>query len=246
MFITRSHSPKAPATRARAIIVSHGQPSDPMPAEATLAGFAGQIALGLPGWQVESATLAAPGALDRALAATGQGALVYPLFMTAGWFTTDALRARLADQNAHVLAPFGTEPELPAMAAAELAWVLKNAHWRAKETQLFIAAHGSGRSPRAAEDTHAFAGALRKHIGFAETRVGFVEEAPRLAEMAKGLGPRAICLPFFASAGGHVLEDIPEALDRTGFTGIRLPPIGCFPGAPALVAQTLGRTTVPA
>ena len=54
-----------------AIIVSHGQPSDPDPAEAELARFAGRVAEALPGWHVGSATLAKPGALDTALSAAG-------------------------------------------------------------------------------------------------------------------------------------------------------------------------------
>ncbi len=80
---------------ASVLLVAHGQPSDPAPAEAEVAGLAGKVAAALPGWDVGSATLAAPEALQRAL----QGAnapLVFPLFMADGWFTRTALPDRLA------------------------------------------------------------------------------------------------------------------------------------------------------
>ena len=227
-----------------AIIVSHGQPSDPDPAEALLAGFAGQVAHHLPGWHVRSATLAKPGALEAARAAAGPRPLIYPMFMTAGWFTEDALLERLDDPRARVLTPLGLDPGLPGMAADLLRDVIKREGWTTQDTRLFIAAHGSGRSRNSARDTQAFAKALAGLMPLAEIRVGFVEEAPFLADMALGLGPRAVCLPFFAARGGHVTGDIPEALDLADFQGVRLDPIGCAPGVPALVARALGAARV--
>ena len=232
MCSTRSPSRRAPAIKDRAIIVSHGQPSDPAPAEAALAGFAAQVARALPGWQIESATLASPGALDRAFQATGPGAAIYPLFMTGGWFTSDALQKRIAARSAHVLPPFGQDSGLPEMAARMLQDVLAEHGWQAADTRLFIAAHGSGRSDRSARDTQDFARALARHLA--------------LADMAFGLGEKSICLPFFAAAGGHVQEDIPEALALADFKGVCLDPIGCAPQAPALVAQALTREKVTA
>ena len=70
----------------RALIVAHGQPSDPAPAEADLAVLAAAIAAQLPDWQISSATLADPDALARAI--TGPFGLVYPMFMAGGWFPT--------------------------------------------------------------------------------------------------------------------------------------------------------------
>jgi len=239
MSSTRSPSPKAPATDA-AIIVSHGQPSDPDPAEAELARLAGRIADALPGWHLGSATLARAGALDAALAAAGPAPLVYPMFMTEGWFTGDNLRARLsAAPKSRLLRPLGVAPDLPPLAAELLQGVLAERGWQVGETALFIAAHGSGRSPNSARDTRAFADALGARLKFREIRAGFVEEPPHLADQAAGLGERAICLPFFAARGGHVTDDIPQALDTAGFRGVRLGPLGRAPQIPALVARAL-------
>ena len=100
-----------------AIIASHGQPSDPDPAETTLAAFAAEVGRTLPGWQVTGATLAKPGALDSALHRSGPHPLIYPLFMTTGWFTGDELRKRLSDRQADLLPPFGLDPGLAELAA---------------------------------------------------------------------------------------------------------------------------------
>ena len=76
--------------------------------------------------------------------------------------------------------------------------------------------------------------------------MGFVEEPPFLADMAFDLGQKAICLPFFAAKGGHVLDDIPEALNLADFKGVALEPIGCAPGVAALVARALSAAKVAA
>ncbi|PKQ13138.1 MAG: cobalamin biosynthesis protein CbiX [Alphaproteobacteria bacterium HGW-Alphaproteobacteria-1] len=223
-----------------AIIVSHGQPSDPDPAEAELLRFAQKVSEALPGWHVGAATLAKPGALDAALEAAGPAPRIYPLFMTEGWFTGDALRKRLSNApGAIILRPLGVSPGLPALAADLLRAEIAAAGWQADEVRAFIAGHGSGRSANSARDTRAFATALADCLPLAEIRIGFVEQAPYLAEAARGLGKQSLCLPFFAAEGGHVVDDIPEALDTAAFAGLRLPPIGTAPTVPALVADEI-------
>jgi sirohydrochlorin ferrochelatase len=118
--------------------------------------------------------------------------------------------------------------------------------WQALEVRVFLAAHGSGRSTQTARDTQGFAAALAAVLPLAELRVGFVEEPPYLADQAFDLGATAICLPFFAAKGGHVLDDVPEALDLAAFQGVLLDPIGCAPGAAALVTHSLARAMVAA
>lgn len=224
--------------------MSHGQPSDPDPAEADLVRFAAEVARNLPGWHLGSATLAKPGALEAALETAGPEAVIHPHFMTGGWFTGEALIARLGARQVRVLPPFGLAPGLPGLAAALLGAEITARGWRTGDTRVFLAAHGSGRSDKAARDTQRFAAGLARLMPLAELRVGFVEEPPYLADQAFDLGARSICLPFFAAKGGHVLDDIPEALDLAEFNGVLLDPIGCAPGAAALVATTLTQAEV--
>ena len=132
----------------RALIVAHGQPTDPAPAEADLARLAAAVAAHLPNWQVTSATLADPAALARAV--TGARGLVYPMFMTGGWFTATHLPDRLAKVGGaawHILAPFGLDQKVQALAVD----IAKEATLGQSSPQVLLAAHGSFRSSAPAE-----------------------------------------------------------------------------------------------
>lgn len=222
-----------------AIIVSHGQPSDPDPAEAALAALAGRVAACLPGCAVYSATLAKPGALELALRQCGADPLVYPLFMTDGWFTRTTLPRRLGRADARILPPLGTDPGLPALAAGIIRSELGKQGWHAGETGLVIASHGSGKSRNAARDTETFLAALTQLMPFKHARAGYIEEAPFLKDAALLETAQAVCLPFFAAQGGHVIEDVPQALDEAGFRGLRLAPIGTHPDIARMIASAL-------
>lgn len=225
-----------------ALIVAHGAPAEPGPQEAAMQALAGRVASHLPGWQVAGATLAAPGALEAALERLGPGALAYPFFMARGWFTGRELPRRLAlagAQELRQLAPFGTDPALPALMARVALEAAAQAGLDPARTTLLLAAHGSKVSRTSADTTHAMAADLRRRTPFAVT-VGFVEEPPFLADAARIAGP-ALCLPFFALRAGHVAGDVPEALEQAGFRGPLLPAIGEHPEAARLIAAALLR-----
>lgn len=221
-----------------ALIVAHGQPSDPEPAAAEIAALAAQVAACLPGWQVGSVTLAEDGALAARVAALGAAGLVYPLFMAGGWFTRVNLPARLAEaggQGWRVLDPFGTDP-----AVQDLAETLVREAGLGGGGELLVAAHGSFRSPAPAEVAQAVTARIAGALALRRAEAAFIDQNPRLSEM-RGFGPDAICLPFFAARGGHVIDDLPEALSEAGFAGRVLPPLGLDPRVPGLIAASLRR-----
>lgn len=227
-------------TRA-ALIVAHGQPSDPDPAEADLARLTEAVAALMPGWQLGSATLAAPGALERAL--TGlEAPLVLPFFMAEGWFTRTALPDRLAVAGAPGLTrlpAFGTMKAVEDLAIRAARKAVLGREWKLAETTLVLAAHGSGRSRAPAEAAGRIAEAVRAALDFREVRLGFIEEEPSLQSVATGVGVQAICLPLFVARWGHVLTDIPSALTGAGFPGPCLAPLGARPEVPAIIAAAL-------
>lgn len=240
---TRSHSPKAPATEA--LIVAHGQPSDPDPAEAEIAALARRVAALLSGTHVRGVTLAAPGSLDRALAACGAPPVIYPLFMSDGWFTAQALPGRLNGSAGPVLRPLGLDPALAGLAADIVAGAAAARGWSSEAVTLVLAAHGSGRSPNAARATRLFADRLSGRLPLRSIRIGYVEEPPPIAEAAQGAGEASICLPFFAAGGGHVQDDVPEELAKAGFAGVVLDAIGLAPDVPALIAAAISGAAAP-
>lgn len=216
-----------------AILVAHGSPADPVPQEAALMALAVRVAMWLPGWRVRGATLAMPGALETAVSRMS-APLIYPFFMAEGWFTKTNLPRRLAAAGAgHLrqLPPFGCDPQLPDLMA--------DAARRGGKGGLLIAAHGSKVSKTSSDTTYQMVRALETR-GFAPVRAGFVEEAPFLADVARDMDS-GTCLPFFALRAGHVEQDVPQALQETGFKGPLLPPIGEDAGVARLIAQALER-----
>jgi len=223
-----------------AVIVAHGFPSDPAPAQAWMQALAVRVAMHCPGWGLRGATLAAPGALEQALSVL-RDPVVYPFFMAKGWFTGRELPRRLGlagYPGLRVLDPFGTDPALPDLVARIALEGCASAGLDPAATTLFLAAHGSKVSRTSADSTHAMAEILTRRALFAALRVGFVEESPFLAEAAQGLDP-AICLPFFNLRAGHVAGDVPDALEKAGFRGPLLPAVGEDARVAPLIARAL-------
>ncbi|WP_372887756.1 CbiX/SirB N-terminal domain-containing protein [Shimia sp.] len=234
---TRSHSRKAPATEA--LIVAHGQPSDPAPAEAALARLRDRVQAHLPELRLGSATMANGSRLEEQLATLPEGGLVYPLFMANGWFVRTALRRRIGERPLRVLPPLGLDPELPALAAGLLKAALDAGGLEAEKTQLMIAAHGSAHGHAAAEAALAFARRLDGLLPFARVSTGFVEQAPRLPDLSREINAPCLCLPFFAMDGDHMKEDVRQDMAAAGFAGEILPALGTGAGVPELIATAL-------
>lgn len=222
-----------------AVLVSHGQPSDPEPAARALALLGRQVAAHLPGWTLTTATLAEPGAL--AAATTAPTGRAFPLFMAGGWFTRTHLPAKLREAGAggwQVLEPFGCDPALQALAVTVVRDAIAARGWHPGETRLLLAAHGSFKSPVPSAIAVLVARRIAADLCLHSAAAAFIDQTPQL-EHATGHGPRSLCLPFFAAEGGHVIDDIPAALTAAGFAGDLLPPLGLAPGVPALIAAAI-------
>jgi sirohydrochlorin ferrochelatase len=208
-----------------ALIVSHGQPSDPEVAEAALASLASQINAILPAWQVGSATLSAEGRLASVIADLGPTGFVFPLFMACGWFTGTHLPKRLAEAGGagwRVTLPMGCNPAIQGLAISLVNEALIGPP---SATDLILAAHGSGRSDAPSVIAHGVARTIGRSLGLRSAKAAFIDQTPRLADLVRS-DANAICLPYFAADGGHVQDDIPQALAAAGFSGRLLRPLG--------------------
>ncbi len=242
-LMTQSTLPALPALPA--LIVAHGQPSAPAPAEAELAALAAAVAGHAPNPRVASATLAQSGALAAALGALGPQGVVFPMFMAGGWFTRVALADQMRAAGAvvgsggwQVLEPFGCDPLVHGLARDMVAEALTGQDLRRAE--VLIAAHGSFKSAAPSDVAFALARSLQSDLGLARCSAAFIDQSPRLAD-ATGFGPGAVCLPFFAAMGGHVSEDIPRALAEARFGGRVLPPLGLHAKVPEIIAAAISR-----
>ncbi|MGH1415160.1 MAG: CbiX/SirB N-terminal domain-containing protein [Pelagimonas sp.] len=220
-----------------ALIVTHGSPSDAETQENALAALAAQVAGLLPGWDIRSATLAAPGRLEAVLDQMDRP-LVYPYFMAQGYFTGRVLPKRLEAYGLAPMGPFGVDPALLDVVEERLLEELSAQGWRASATALVVAAHGSAVSKRSANAANDFAKGLQERFDFREIRTGFVEEEPFLEPIATGAG-QAMCLPFFALVAGHMIDDVPEALEAAEFAGPVLPSFIDWPQTATIIADAL-------
>lgn len=234
---TRSHSLKAQAIDA--LIVAHGQPSDPEPAEAALAALTARVQTHCPELRLGSATLANGTNFENRLSTLHADGLVYPLFMANGWFVRSALRKRIGSVPCHVLTPLGLDPALPALAADVLMQALSERGLSAGDTEILVAAHGSAHGQAAAEAAQGFARNLEQHVACARVTTGFVEQSPTLPEIANSIAAPCLCLPFFAMDGDHMKQDVRQGLSEAGFAGDILPAIGLGAGIPQLIAAAL-------
>lgn len=212
-----------------ALIVAHGQPSDPGPAAVALRGLAAKVEALLPGWSVGAATLAEPGAIAQAVGGIAPG-VVFPMFMTGGWFTRVQIPAKLAEAGAGgwtVLEPFGC-----AAAVHDLCVTLVQ---EAGAREVILAAHGSFKSSVPSDIARHVAGRIAAEVGVA-IAAGFIDQEPQLSTLT---GRAGVCLPFFAAEGGHVSDDIPAALAEAGFVGRILPPVGLDARVPGIIAAAI-------
>lgn len=202
--------------------------------------LAGEVAARLPGWRIRAATMAAKGEIERRLEGMTAAPLVYPLFMSDGWFTETALPRRLKAPGARILAPFGLDEALPALASASLTSLARDKDWAVEETEILVAAHGSasGRE-NPARRTERFAEALARLAPWRRIQVGFLEQEPQLSAIAATCAAQTICLPFFAAGGHHVTGDVPEDLAAGGFPGVIAAPLGRAPYTPRVIADAL-------
>jgi len=222
-----------------AIIVALGQPSDPLPHDATMREMAEKVQTLLPGWTIRGATLESPGSI--AAAADGMNCpVVYPLFLANGFFMAQVLPKRLARllPGAAVLPPFGADAALPDLVSDILVEAARAAGYIAGDTSVVLAAHGSEMFPASRLSTQQLAGEVASRTDFQKIVFGFIEEHPFIEEAALNLG-QAICLPIFALRASHVAVDVPEALQKAGFNGVQLPPLGMHEKVPALIASAL-------
>lgn len=219
-----------------AIITAHGQPSAPEAPEVALAELASDVADHLPGWDIRSATLSSPRRLERV---AEDGAIIFPFFMSSGWFTTKVLPKRLGSSRVRITDPFGLNPTLATLAANALRGQAKSLGWDLSDVNILLAAHGSARGPHAAAAAFVFAKSLASALPGPRINCGFVEQAPSITAAAEQLPEKSLCLPFFAQAGDHVRDDIPTALSAANFAGCSLPVLGALPGVSRLIANAL-------
>lgn len=147
--------------------------------------------------------------------------LVYPLFMSDGWFTRVRLPELLAAAGAPsrrvaILPALGLEPGLADLIAGKAATAASRRGWSEREVSVVLLAHGSSKDAASRNATQAAAAAIGARHRFAAVACAFLEEAPTLIDCVSGLrGPRVV-IGLFVGDGLHGGEDVPALMDALG------------------------------
>lgn len=245
MSITRSRSPRAPVIElgggkpTGVLIVAHGERGG-RGDNVALQSLAERIAAALAAKAVVVPAVLKGGpsigeAVARLRAAGCHALVVYPFFMSAGYFTRVLLPQRL-DENCECLPwrmiePLGVDAELPDL-------ICRHAVAASKDPQhLLLVAHGSSKSRDSAAAAGRIADALHASEAFRSVQLAFLEEPPYLADViAVSVGHRLV-VGLFTGDGLHAREDVPAAIDATKHT--YLGGVGTWPDVAGLVVSRL-------
>lgn len=159
--------------------------------------------------------------------------VIYPLFMSDGYFVKQAIPRSLetgsadsgtAHRSAVILKPVGLHPGLPELVAGLAEKTARDLSVPAQDCHLLLAAHGSRHDGASRRATLAVAEAIRTKNTFAGIEVGFLEEQPFLDDQITKIAGPAIAVGLFASEGMHGAIDLPASIRQSGRSDIFLAP----------------------
>lgn len=167
--------------------------------------------------------------------------LLYPFFMSDGYFVRTALPERMERSGTamtwRVLPPLGLDAAVPTLIIERALREAKVAGWAAPATRLLIVGHGSTKSRASAAATEAVAATVRTAQAFQAVETAFLEEPPFIAERIAGAARHTVVVGFFSAEGLHARDDIPAAIAGTDirYTG----PIGGEPAVAGIAALAI-------
>ncbi len=182
-------------------------------------------------------------ALTKADASGAKQIIIYPLFMSAGYFVKTVLADRVSAAGMKtptgILQPFGLDNRVPLLMLENTLRAAKDAGLDPATTRLLVAGHGSKFGPENADSTKRAARSLSPHSPFARIETAFLEEAPFIADALGNYSGTSVVAGFFSGDGMHASDDIPEAIQQSGARALYSGPIGLHPRIPELIASTV-------
>jgi sirohydrochlorin ferrochelatase len=181
---------------------------------------------------------------------SGHRILVYPLFLSDGYYVEKALPARLGfekkddanDRDVTILPPLGLDPALPDLVARRVREAAPANPYSAAGTNVLIIAHGSAKHPQSREAAESFANRLRQCLKTGPVRTAYLEEAPFAEDAVAALSARSVVISFFAGKGSHGGQDVPEILADAGKTYVPVVgPVGADRKIADLIVTALRR-----
>jgi sirohydrochlorin ferrochelatase len=175
--------------------------------------------------------------------------IVYPLFLSNGYFTRVRLPQLLDEAMVHdkdriirVLPPLGLDPSLPGVVIERLVGTARVARLTPSRTSVVLLAHGSSTDPASRVVAQQLAERLRQHGQFGAVCTALLAEPPSLCEVVAELPGPIIVVGFFAGRGLHGGADAHRLLAEIGRADIVWGgTIGSFESMEDLVAGAVAR-----
>jgi sirohydrochlorin cobaltochelatase len=237
---------RADTKRAGLLLAAHGERRDgaenesitQIAATLTARGIAAEISFGF--------LRATPTIAEAINAMTSSEIVVYPMFMSDGFFTRvrlpQALEMAKGKPSIRILPPLGFDPALGDLIRRKAQEAATERGFATESENLVLVAHGSSNDPasRIAAQT------VAKHIEtgrcFVTVRVALLEEPPSLADVLAEISGPTIVVGLFIGDGLHGGHDMPALLreshrDDLVFAGN----VGAYPEIADLVAAAFRR-----
>lgn len=169
--------------------------------------------------------------------------LIYPLFMSDGYFVNTVLKGRVVGLKLSVpiktLQPIGLSRRLPELLHRRSLEVAGEADFTPRTTRLLLAGHGSKIGHASSKATEKVALKLGAYRVFSRIQTAYLEEQPLLQnQLAADRGP-TIVAGFFVSDGLHAYDDVPAAISETGAKAAYTGAIGTHPAIADLILEEL-------
>jgi sirohydrochlorin cobaltochelatase len=165
----------------------------------------------------------APSIAETARALRADEIVVYPLFLSDGYFTRMRLpemlnAASLADRRRtiHMLPPLGLDPALVLVLIDRLMETAQARGLAAARTGVILLAHGSSKDPASRIAAARIAAEVGRRTSFRAVRTALLEEPPSLREAASDLSGPIIIFGLFAGEGMHGGGDAPQLVEDLG------------------------------
>ena len=250
---TRLRSRKAPATEAGVepalLIVAHGERGG-LRQDRLSHGLVGHLRATERYRDVQACFISKEPTLKSVLAELSPGpAVIYPLFMSDGYFVMQAIPKMLEEdgnRQIEVAAPVGLSPGLPQLVADHATVAAQAAGLSAEDCRLLLVAHGSKNDPASRNAAQCVAAGLSVDQRLAGVELAFLEESPFLDDRIEKVEGPVVLVGLFVGEGLHGGVDLPDAVQRSGRADIVLsPPLARAPGLLDLIRDDLSRIAAP-
>ncbi|HIF06020.1 MAG TPA: hypothetical protein EYQ64_03450 [Gemmatimonadetes bacterium] len=195
---------------------------------------------------------------EAARSLCGRSPVVVPIISSDGYYARIRLPEELAKgdpSRSFVIAPpIGTLPAFARALETRVGGALAGMNRRGLSPIVLLVGHGTTRVRSSGDATRSVRDELAITFPRTEILAAFLDESPRLAEVAESLGDRPVVVaPMLLGGGPHVLVDIKTALNAPRKGGARreadaltiLPPILKWPELPSLALAALDLVTRP-